>query len=132
MDIVLRPPGLLKSDDLRHRAVEGVLDVTSYLVSCSQQDAIDCCNVAARDPDSGVSEKRLNHQLAQAQFMRRAGVGMAETVRRVGRTDNSSPRLREDGSVRFVAARRPGEDVFTVGFDAGQDCLSSFWKRSDR
>src|SRR5262249_15974174 len=121
------PSRFFKSDDLRHLADNGVLDMTSYFVSCSPHEAIDGRDVAACDAHAGVTKQRLDDQFAQAQFVRRAGVGMAEAVRRTGLTDDSSPRLREDGRVGPVTARDARKGVFSLTFDAAHDCLSSFW-----
>src|SRR5262245_25901933 len=101
--------------------------MTSYFVSCSQHEAIDGRDVAACDAHAGVTKQRLDDQFAQAQFVRRAGVGMAEAMPRIGLTDDSCPRLREDGGVGLVTARDARKDVFALAFDVAQDCLSSFW-----
>src|SRR6516164_8795765 len=64
--------------------------------------------------------------------MCRAGVGMPEAMRHIGLTDDSPPRLREDGRVRFVTPRHAGKDVIALALNSLQYGLGSQWEGSDR
>ena len=116
---------------MTHLASHCAIDVAGHFVGGIQQQAIHRRDIAARHAEARMTKQRLDDQFAKTQFMRRAGVGVAQAVGRIGGANNSSPRLREDGRVRNVESVHAGKDVFALGRNTGQGCLSSLWQGSD-
>src|SRR5262245_28049413 len=127
MSLSIRGFRFCKSNDIIHLARHRAIDVTRYLLGGLEQETIQRRDIAARHAEARMTKQRLDNQFAEAQLVGRGRVGMAKSMRRIGHTDNSSPRVREDGRVRLVGARHARKDVFALGFDAAQDYLSSFW-----
>ena len=98
-------------------------DKTGDLFGGTEQHAIDCCDIAARHAEARVTEESLDSQFAQAQFVRRAGVGVAEAMRRVGAADNSSPRLGKYGSIGPVRTTYGGEDIIAIALKGRRKSL---------
>ena len=110
-------------DHIRCIAGHRPLDATSHLIGCGEQETVHGSDVAARNSQARVTKQCLDCQLGQTQFVSRAGIGMPEAMRRLGLTDNSPPRLREDGRVGFFTARHAGKDVIALALNSLQDGL---------